>query len=821
MNLWTNDPTQILFILGVHSLISLLAIIILATLLRNKRHWSAHVRHRMMQYCTYTVILGCLSVFLPTTQRQIAEFTSDAEPQTNEANIDSQRPATRLQLSDPQSNLVQTERSDPPVIILIKNQLPSLVLNIWIIASGLLFLRLLFSVYQAYRLKQSSLSFTLSPSVLNRLEQKFGLRKFDIRTHIRVNSPLTLGFLQPTILLPNNQQFKLEQQKHIAVLWHEIGHVIRKDNLDALICQIAICIFWFNPAIHWLVRQQSTERELACDDIARSCGIKPEDYSRHLLDLVEHQQLPVYSSYSLGISSANSLQKRITSLFDPDKQRHRRMGRPLLLASSCMALLCLSLFAGAMPRLIPATELSATDLTPGSVIKVITAGKTQRLKQLLNAGADPNPDTQLVNKPLYHAISQNDFEAFEVLIEAGAEWQSTENLDAWYLEHAIYRSPEIAERFIAMGAQLNGVGLHLRTPLIAAIEAERISLVKRLLEAGADPDTQSNHRMPLLEAIKQRSPVTLKLLIDANANLNAQMHQGYAVEQYNGKAPLISVIEQGEYELTKMLIEGGADLNQNLKRVYRADGTKIDITPILAAEKYALQFGDKRMLELLQLAGAIHDSRSPDAQSYLETDLRLMGGSFIPYIHNTADSREIRARLSELDPEIKADRVFIRESENPIRNNPQTFFFSALLNYAWISDNRQKSYFFNCRKTNQTNMRWVCELTQERYRQRLDSGQHYFTVAGSINEAKATKLLSFAKQQVADQTQIDSSTLMPSIVSTLDSINQNPETPEGHRYYLFRLFSEQQATNPSVNSRRYFEIQILETKTGLQILGIS
>ncbi|MEO8372527.1 MAG: M56 family metallopeptidase, partial [Candidatus Solibacter sp.] len=86
----------------------------------------------------------------------------------------------------------------------------------------------------------------------------------DIRISDAVSSPVTFGFIQPTVLLPANFH-ELEASAQEAILCHEVLHVRRKDWLWTVAEEMIRCVFWFHPAIWWLLGEIGLAREQVVD----------------------------------------------------------------------------------------------------------------------------------------------------------------------------------------------------------------------------------------------------------------------------------------------------------------------------------------------------------------------------------------------------------------------------------------------------------------------------------------------------------------------------------------------------------------------------
>ncbi len=86
----------------------------------------------------------------------------------------------------------------------------------------------------------------------------------DIRISDAISSPVTFGYLKPTVLLPANFH-ELEASAQEAILCHEVLHVRRKDWLFTVAEELVRCVFWFHPAIWWLLGEIGLAREQVVD----------------------------------------------------------------------------------------------------------------------------------------------------------------------------------------------------------------------------------------------------------------------------------------------------------------------------------------------------------------------------------------------------------------------------------------------------------------------------------------------------------------------------------------------------------------------------
>jgi beta-lactamase regulating signal transducer with metallopeptidase domain/predicted nucleic acid-binding Zn-ribbon protein len=89
-----------------------------------------------------------------------------------------------------------------------------------------------------------------------------------VRESALVQIPLTIGYLQPIVLLPVGLATGLSQGEIMAILAHELAHIKRHDYLINIIQSIIEIIFFYHPLV-WVISEAIREdRENCCDDLA-------------------------------------------------------------------------------------------------------------------------------------------------------------------------------------------------------------------------------------------------------------------------------------------------------------------------------------------------------------------------------------------------------------------------------------------------------------------------------------------------------------------------------------------------------------------------
>lgn len=143
-------------------------------------------------------------------------------------------------------------------------------LLVWISGSLVLASRLAFSYLQVLWL---ALGAARAPSYLVNRANVFGKRLGlfllpRIRVSEKVRDAVVMGLWRPVVLLPAAWLTKLHPEVLEAVLAHELAHVRRFDLWVNFLQRILETLLFYHPAVWWLSRQVSLEREMCTDELA-------------------------------------------------------------------------------------------------------------------------------------------------------------------------------------------------------------------------------------------------------------------------------------------------------------------------------------------------------------------------------------------------------------------------------------------------------------------------------------------------------------------------------------------------------------------------
>jgi hypothetical protein len=169
-----------------------------------------------------------------------------------------------------------------------------------------------------------------------------------------------------------------------------------------------------------------------------------------------------------------------------------------------------------------------TDQTPLSV--AIDTHQPTLLSCLLDFGSDPNPILP-ERDPLYQCIQTNQFEAFELLMKAGADTteRGEDGRTALMMAACLYRGDRYVSALLAANVDVDSVDEDNETALFYACESpDSIASVRLLLEAKANVNHKNEEGLsPLVLIINKASYMNtepplpmVKLLLWHNADQN-------------------------------------------------------------------------------------------------------------------------------------------------------------------------------------------------------------------------------------------------------------------------------------------------------------
>lgn len=245
------------------------------------------------------------------------------------------------------------------------------IAGIWGVLMAARAAQLVVQAIRVRRIWKRAKPIVVEPEILALLQN--GRRSAELCTSADVDSPSVIGFFSPRLLMPEWLLAKLTQQELRQIVLHECQHLNRYDDWMNLLQKIGLVLFPLNPALLWVDRRLSLERELACDAGVVASTAAPFDYAHCLTRLAEHRLRSRTVALALSAWSRQSeLARRVHSLLRP-----MRTMSPLQ-ARVSIALLSLGLAGGAVemaraPRLVSFTEAVSAPVAEAPATGMIPA----------------------------------------------------------------------------------------------------------------------------------------------------------------------------------------------------------------------------------------------------------------------------------------------------------------------------------------------------------------------------------------------------------------------------------------------------------------
>ena len=99
--------------------------------------------------------------------------------------------------------------------------------------------------------------------------------------------PGVVGIRKPRLLWPSHLADGMHRDHIESIVAHELSHIMRRDNLLALVHMMVSAAFWFHPVVWWIGTRLVEERERACDEEVLALGQSPASYAAGILKTCE------------------------------------------------------------------------------------------------------------------------------------------------------------------------------------------------------------------------------------------------------------------------------------------------------------------------------------------------------------------------------------------------------------------------------------------------------------------------------------------------------------------------------------------------------
>jgi beta-lactamase regulating signal transducer with metallopeptidase domain len=210
----------------------------------------------------------------------------------------------------------------------------------------------------------------LDPVLRETMERNQGARRVVLCTSEQVQVPTAVGLFEPAVVIPHWLLEELSPEELNQVLLHELAHLQRWDDWTNLAQQVVKALLFFHPAVWWIERRVSLEREMACDDAVLAETAKPRAYAECLTRLAEKTLIRRTLALAQGVlGRVHQTSLRVAQILDANRpQSTKRIWRPAVTLIAGFAIAC-AVGVSRVPRPIAFEDLapSRTPMIASSV----------------------------------------------------------------------------------------------------------------------------------------------------------------------------------------------------------------------------------------------------------------------------------------------------------------------------------------------------------------------------------------------------------------------------------------------------------------------
>jgi beta-lactamase regulating signal transducer with metallopeptidase domain len=216
-------------------------------------------------------------------------------------------------------------------------------------------------------------------------------RQTELLVSSRIAVPVSLGFVNPAILIPRPFFDTLSNSELEHLVLHELGHLQRRDDWTNLAEKLIEAMLPIQPAVYWIGRRISIEREMACDDWVIAATGTAEPYAASLAKVAELSQWTHAGVLAAGATGNRSqLFLRVRHMLDRSRNAAPKLAvGPLGAAIAAIGILiCVGVRA---PQMIAFAQTSTAD---SDTLRVVAQSPTQtpRAPRAPVAGVSLNPE---------------------------------------------------------------------------------------------------------------------------------------------------------------------------------------------------------------------------------------------------------------------------------------------------------------------------------------------------------------------------------------------------------------------------------------------
>ncbi|MFT5328464.1 MAG: beta-lactamase regulating signal transducer with metallopeptidase domain, partial [Planctomycetaceae bacterium] len=150
----------------------------------------------------------------------------------------------------------------------------------------------------------------------------------------QISIPIVIGIVRPMILLPATLVSGLSPDQLQALVTHELSHIRRYDLIVNLLQRMIEAVLFFHPAVWFVSRRISMERENVADDAVVAAGWPAVRYADALVRMAELSSTARTSNVAIQVAalaasgnSSSEFRRRVVRLLNGSSSAQLRLSR--------------------------------------------------------------------------------------------------------------------------------------------------------------------------------------------------------------------------------------------------------------------------------------------------------------------------------------------------------------------------------------------------------------------------------------------------------------------------------------------------------------
>jgi beta-lactamase regulating signal transducer with metallopeptidase domain len=247
----------------------------------------------------------------------------------------------------------------------------------------------------------------LDPQLRETLARNQSPRAVALCTSDRVHVPTAIGLIKPAVVLPRWVMQDLSSGELNQILLHELAHLRRWDDWTNLAQKIVKALFFFHPAVWWIEKHVSLEREMACDEAVLAETASPRAYAECLAHLAEKTliQRSIQRSVALAQAALGKIRQtsmRVARILDVNRvQETGRAWKPTIALVAAFAIVC-GAGVSRTPRLIAFSDSGsghAAASLAAAAAHVADTGQAEKARTTVSASSASLSASQPISDP--------------------------------------------------------------------------------------------------------------------------------------------------------------------------------------------------------------------------------------------------------------------------------------------------------------------------------------------------------------------------------------------------------------------------------------